>query len=232
MMPTKRYYFSLVELLIVIAIIAILAGMMFPVFYKARAKARMTSCMDNLKQIGAGIIMYRHENDDFNVSWSSRLYPDYVKLKEVYLCPCDGNPEDTPANQWLARIDNDHNTVYDREGNTGMHENPNTDVGNVSYFYEFSDAVCTWNLNPPMADPYTWAELKEQQLRNGGDGCHDPGEGYDPSTFPVFRCLWHINNLKNYTSGIPNKALPVLNVGFAGNYFLSRGKWEDGVWTP
>ena len=56
--------FTLVELLVVIAIIAILAAIMFPVFAKARDKARQASCQNNLKSIGAAMLMYAQDYEE------------------------------------------------------------------------------------------------------------------------------------------------------------------------
>lgn len=54
----RRAGFTLIELLVVIAIIAILAAILFPVFAKAREKARETSCVNNMKNIGTAWLMY------------------------------------------------------------------------------------------------------------------------------------------------------------------------------
>jgi prepilin-type N-terminal cleavage/methylation domain-containing protein len=56
--------FTLIELLVVIAIIAILAAILFPVFAQAKAAAKKTSALSNVKQVGTSIMLYLGDSDD------------------------------------------------------------------------------------------------------------------------------------------------------------------------
>src|SRR6476620_8204708 len=62
--PMPKRGFTLIELLVVIDIIAILAAILFPVFAQARAKARQTTCLSNLKQLSTGMLMYVQDYDE------------------------------------------------------------------------------------------------------------------------------------------------------------------------
>src|SRR5688500_18324066 len=62
--------FTLIELLVVIAIIAILAAILFPVFARARAAARRTTGLSNVKQLSLGMLMYAQDYDEAFPYWN------------------------------------------------------------------------------------------------------------------------------------------------------------------
>lgn len=106
----RNHGFTLIELLVVIAIIALLAAILFPVYSQVLEKARQTSCLSNVKQIGLGIQIYTQDYEEqivrnvyadpprvpegphfVNCStprWMDVIQP-YVKNTEMFNCPSD-----------------------------------------------------------------------------------------------------------------------------------------------
>ena len=65
----KKQKFTLIELLVVIAIIAILAGILMPALSSARERAKATSCVNNQKEIGLGMLQYANNAKDVIWLW-------------------------------------------------------------------------------------------------------------------------------------------------------------------
>ena len=109
--------FTLVELLIVIAIIALLAALLFPVFLSVRAKGRQVACTSNLHQLGLAVSLYAQDSDGlfpyggdptdlqtdgWQTAEGGQFWPEghemprlqdvlrpYVQAADVWRCPSD-----------------------------------------------------------------------------------------------------------------------------------------------
>ena len=99
-----QHGFTLIEILVVLAIIGLLAGLLFPVFSSARENARTTSCASNLKQIGQAMTLYLQNNGQRyplftqppGCTWVDSIYP-YIKSTQVFSCPSAQYGEYTPG---------------------------------------------------------------------------------------------------------------------------------------
>ena len=91
--------FTLIEILVIIAIICLLAAILFPVFNRVRERARQSTCMSNERQMGLALMQYVQDNDDtypygysqnMAVDWKTAITP-YTKSSQVSLCPSNPN---------------------------------------------------------------------------------------------------------------------------------------------
>ena len=158
----SRRAFTLIELLVVIAIIAILAAILFPVFAQAREKARQTSCLSNMKQIGTASIMYVQDYDemfspirvaditgpggepDAIITWRNVIQP-YIKNLNVFSCP--SNPNGKPSGPGTPGTGWHDLTTLNGEGWQWepQHQMP------ISY--NFNSCASTWE---PVNDATAW----------------------------------------------------------------------------
>ncbi len=133
----KRNAFTLVELLTVIAIIAILAGLLLPALNKARASGHQTACINNMKQIGNAEAMFQNDNDQRispnydgtanNYSMAGMLYEGLGLETKIFLCPVDISEDETITLKYS--YSGSDKTVTARISfipNNGVHKNSGT----------------------------------------------------------------------------------------------------------
>jgi prepilin-type N-terminal cleavage/methylation domain-containing protein len=224
-MPMRRFAFTLIELLIVISIIAVLAGLLIPAVSMIQSKAKDLKCSNNTRQVAIALMVYADDNkEDFPAQlhdmFSSSTY-GLRGLERLLVCPKDSS----------KGASNDMGRAY-------FHSNPTEDLrylweSGSSYLYEVSGAICKGGPNTPFEYFYkyspatdkppdntvSWYTAKRNQLHFGWNG--DP---MPDSLFPIIRCFHHQRWGHNM-----DKVDKVNNVSWNGNVFWSVISWEYNI---
>jgi prepilin-type N-terminal cleavage/methylation domain-containing protein/prepilin-type processing-associated H-X9-DG protein len=215
----SRKGFTLIELLVVIAIIAILAAILFPVFARAREKARQSSCLSNVKQIGTAVLMYTQDYDErfFQYEMDSPigrlrwlvppdpqtgeiwhperqiLYP-YVKNYQVATCP-SADPSERYSYGWNRFLGFHARSYhpYNSECAAGLAQ-----VERPSETIMIGDATSSLLLAPSKESwAYPWDNYVSWEIHNGGanygfvDGHAKWMKGQEVGTTDAFDDYWN-----------------------------------------
>jgi len=176
---TGRQAFTIIEMLVVITIIAILAGILLPSLREARIEARLVKCLSNLKQIGAALNLYANHYPTESGGVGPEAYPPWLSLlmttggkkkfvpdPRLFQCPEDGvyfggqggRPDkmkyDGSSNiiQQFEMADIDEHPGV-RDGNPSYPHNKKDGGMDCSYLFEYSGEPCDWIYGNPTSPP-------------------------------------------------------------------------------
>ncbi|MFZ2656287.1 MAG: type II secretion system protein [Victivallales bacterium] len=176
--------FTLVELLVVVAIIAILAGMLLPVVSKARSTAKQSCCINNSRQINLAMAHYISDYND-NIPyvsdnaagmaathfWSEN-FQDYIHNTQILLCPVVDNKPLLVTSVFRPRCDYGRNFSH-ISTKPVMPMTKLRNIRNPACVMEFVDARRnhsgyddSWLVYCPRCDTTTTTQMKNVDVRH------------------------------------------------------------------
>jgi prepilin-type N-terminal cleavage/methylation domain-containing protein/prepilin-type processing-associated H-X9-DG protein len=115
----RRSGFTIIELLIVIAIMGVLMGLLIPAIQQSRMAARRTECANNLRQIGIAIHQFcevnkgqfpksSHGTLDLEATWVYTLAPYLENVDKIRICPEDPRSDELMENKGTSYLLNEY----------------------------------------------------------------------------------------------------------------------------
>ncbi len=237
-MPLRRG-FTMIELLVVVSVIAVLAGILIPTVSMVRRLANDVKCGNNLQQIGAAMTIYRHDNDDafpsssLGMTLPGGLLPD---LGKIFICPEDRTiPQG--SNHAMGRAPTWGNLAYIYEsatvggrviGSSYDYEMSGTQLNSSELSFFYKDLTESGGSLPASGTAEaTWAAGKTHQrffgnLKGTSPNLH--GNPFATSLFPIMRCYWHYRWTGN--NSVEDNMKKVKNVSWDLNVFNTSPYWE------
>lgn len=168
--------FTLIELLVVISIIAMLISILLPSMERARGSARLTLCMNNLRNIHVGTMMYTHDfNDRFPSRWSTGAWA----FRRAPGSVTPGDPAALPETfGWAAVLDHHQHLPWDDSERIWTCPSQNNWMKDFGITYAFSIAGTLDNLRTMDFRPSTEILWDNFSIHPGLTGFMGPFRGY------------------------------------------------------
>jgi prepilin-type N-terminal cleavage/methylation domain-containing protein/prepilin-type processing-associated H-X9-DG protein len=196
--------FTLIELLMVIAVIAILVSIAYPVYTGILDRAKATKDMNNLRQVGLTIQTYLNDSDQIlpaTTTWPGTaatpvLYPKYISTRKVFQSPFDGR---SSLETDLAPVSYSINTNMFTLAPAGIERNMAKVVSPASTIL----MAPTYNGNPK--NPASWAgtATSAPDLPAGGGAGETIGTHSNGNQINALFCDSHVETLKFGPSTVP-----------------------------